>query len=127
MLEATNGATAAVPVTGKSVRQKTGWEEDYKAAFLGVSEENQVKLVKTFAGEYLFHHKKYFFDSEYDFSPKGKTYQLMFRYAGIDPLKLNDTVRDKKTKDFRDIIKSVIGSRRSTVVDAMKKKYLGTL
>jgi len=92
-----------------------------------ISEEQMKELLKKFCTNQLFHMKKYFVEPKKDFTPdgNGKTYQLMYQAVGLDPKDLLPATEAKLTKMFKTTVKNVIGSKRSTVVDAMKQRFIG--
>lgn len=100
-------------------------QEDYDSHANRVKKEQMITLIRSFAGGKLFHVKKYFFDTEAEFAVGSKTYNMMFNCVGLTPTTLKEDERQKLTAMFRKSIKSVIGSKRSTVVDAMRKRYMG--
>jgi len=92
-----------------------------------ISEEQMKELLKKFCTNQLFHMKKYFVEPKKDFTPdgNGRTYQLMYQAVGLDPKDLHPATEAKLTKMFKTTVKNAIGSKRSTVVDAMKQRFIG--
>lgn len=85
-------------------------------------------LVKTFVSQTLFHFKKYFFRPEEDFNPRKQMMKMIFKEAGWSPgalQSLGEDAVDKETKRLKVVVEKSLNSKRSTVVDNLKMKYVG--
>lgn len=99
--------------------------EDHKKEQQGIGTISTYDSIKKntrfFAGNTLFHNRKWFFNQAEDFKPGKPTYNLMMDNANV-------IEREKETDEFvamlrREVIAG-IGNKRSTVKDAIKNKYI---
>jgi len=99
-------------------RNSIAMEQQQSSAHAAGKDQMQT-LVKKFTSTQLFRQKKYL--TKDDMEKESRSYQAVCMYLGIEPSKVNPAMHELIT----DTLRETVGSRRSTVVDAIRKKYMG--